>query len=300
MHGWTVRLACLAAWVVCFVGCAGHAVPAPKRVAPAAAAFSAEAVDISVDWEGAPAPSTIGVRPAAVSLTASDGSGLRLASLDVRAVLYGPLAFTELHLSFENTEDRQREGTFSIALPHSAAVSRFAMRLPQGWQEAEVVEQQVARATYERFLHRNVDPALLEKDTGNVFRGRVFPIAARTRKDIVIAWTEELPSSDTPYRFPLRGLPVVDQLDVQLLVRAARRPSCCTGRRGPPIATSSTRSPPAPRTPCVAVASRWHASPRERAQRPGPRPSIRWRCSSTRALRVRRRTGATSSAWDAW
>lgn len=212
-------LACLA----CVVGCAGHAISPPASAPGRAPSFAAEAVDIAVDWQGSPPPSTIGVKPAAISLTSSDGTGLRLATLETRAVLYGPLAFTELHLSFENTEDRQREGTFSITLPPSAAVSRFAMRLAQGWQEGEVVEKKAAREAYERFLHRNVDPALLEKDTGNVFRGRVFPILARTRKDIVIAWTEELPSAGTPYRFALRGLPAVDELDVQLLVPSRKK-----------------------------------------------------------------------------
>lgn len=205
------------AGLVTLAACAGHGRPRPALPA-VAPSFAAESVDISVDWQGAPPPSTIGVRPAAVSLTSSDGSGLRLATLEARAVLYGPLAFTELHLSFENTEDRQREGTFSIALPPAAAVSRFAMRLPRGWQEAEVVEQKAARETYERFLHRNVDPALLEKDGGNVFRGRVFPILPKSRKDIILSWTEELPSADMPYRLALRGLPAVDELDVQLLV----------------------------------------------------------------------------------
>src|SRR5580692_3210228 len=61
------------------------------------------------------------------SLTASDGTGVELRSVDARAVVEGPLAFTELHLTFHNPEDRIREGTFSITLPAHAAVSRFAM-----------------------------------------------------------------------------------------------------------------------------------------------------------------------------
>ena len=48
-------------------------------------------------------------------------------------------------------------------------MSRFAMKLPEGWQEAEVVEKQAARAAYEDALHRRQDPALLEKAAGNQF-----------------------------------------------------------------------------------------------------------------------------------
>src|SRR6185295_15262858 len=111
-----------------------------------------------------------------VSLTASDGTGLKIASLDARAVVEDPLAFTELRLVFRNPQPRQIEGQFEITLPDGAAISRFAMRQASGWQEGEVVELQAAREAYEDFLHRRQDPALLEKQAGNQFRARVFPI----------------------------------------------------------------------------------------------------------------------------
>lgn len=121
--------------------------------------------------------------PAPLSLTASDGTGLRLVSLSARAVVEGPIAFTEMDLLFKNPNNRQVEGRFEITLPDGAAISRFAMRIDTGskriWQEAEVVERQKARQTYDQFLHRNVDPALLEKKAGNQFRARVFPITDR-------------------------------------------------------------------------------------------------------------------------
>ncbi|HZJ67004.1 MAG TPA: VIT domain-containing protein, partial [Kofleriaceae bacterium] len=88
------------------------------------------------------------------SLTASDGSGLLLTRVDAKAVVEGPLAFTELHLYFHNPEARTREGTFSITLPTGAAVSRFAMENNGQFMEAEVVEKQLARRAYEDFLHR--------------------------------------------------------------------------------------------------------------------------------------------------
>src|SRR5512140_1634690 len=82
-------------------------------------------------------PSGPAVREAAPpwTLTASDGSGLQLTRVDAKAVVQGPLAFTELHLYFHNPEARQREGTFAITLPAGAAVSRFAMESAGQWQE---------------------------------------------------------------------------------------------------------------------------------------------------------------------
>src|SRR5262245_24711062 len=67
-----------------------------------------------------------GDRPpaAALSLTASDGTGLTLASYASRGVIEGPLAFTEVRLAFDNPEARTLEGTFRITLPQGAAISR--------------------------------------------------------------------------------------------------------------------------------------------------------------------------------
>jgi Vault protein inter-alpha-trypsin domain len=114
--------------------------------------------------------------PAApISLTASDGTGLALVALEANGVLEPPLAFTELHLTFENPRDQRIEGRFRIALPPGAALSRFAMKNDFGWQEGEVVERQLARVAYEDFLHRRQDPALLEQEAGNEFSARVFP-----------------------------------------------------------------------------------------------------------------------------
>src|SRR5262245_26884970 len=77
--------------------------------------------------------SELGAAP--ISLTASDGTGLRLLSLRARGVVEGPLAFTELWLTFQNPRAQTLEGRFAITLPPGASVSRFAMRQETGWQE---------------------------------------------------------------------------------------------------------------------------------------------------------------------
>lgn len=157
------------------------------------------------------------VESAPISLTASDGSGLVLASLTARAVIEEPLAFTELHLTFHNPEARQREGRFAITLPKAAAISRFAMRVGNEWQEGEVVERKRAQAVYEDYLHRKEDPALLERDAGNQFTARVFPIAPNENKEIIVSYSEELPHSSEPYRILLKGLSRLNELKVDVL-----------------------------------------------------------------------------------
>ncbi len=150
-----------------------------------------------------------------VSLTASDGTGLKLLRLDARAVLSDPLAFTELHLTFQNPRQQTIEGQFSITLPPGATVSRFAMKVGDVWQEGEMVERQAARRAYEDFLHRKQDPALLEQAAGNQFQARVFPIPATGVKELIVAFTQEL-AGRADYALPLRGMPEIAQLDVAL------------------------------------------------------------------------------------
>lgn len=158
---------------------------------------------------------------APISLTASDGSGLMLVSVEARAVIEDPLAFTELHLKFHNPEPRRREGRFQIALPPGAAVSRFAMRIGDEYQEGEVVERRRAQTVYEDFLHRKQDPALLEHAAGNEFAARVFPIEPNADKELIISYSQELVRRDTPYQLLVQGLPRLQTLDVE--VRGGRR-----------------------------------------------------------------------------
>jgi hypothetical protein len=167
-----------------------------------------------------------GLREAAVpiQLTASDGTGLKLVDMKVRAALEDPLALTEMHLTFENPAARQLEGTFRITLPQGASLSRFAMKVGSQWQEGEVVEKQAARRAYEDFLHRKQDPALLEQGAGNEFTARVFPIPARGKKEIIITYSEVLDASK-PYTVSLRGLPQLGTLDVDVHARAASETS---------------------------------------------------------------------------
>src|SRR5262249_37597304 len=158
-----------------------------------------------------------------------DGPQARVAQAP--AVIDDPLAFTELHLSFENPNDRVLEGTFSIVLPQGAAISRFAMKNERGFQEGEVVEKQQARVAYEDFLHRRQDPALLEQAAGNEFSARVFPIQARSKKELIVSYSQEL-TKRSPYVLPLKGLPEIGSVDVQAYVAGRAAPVLSLSKQG--------------------------------------------------------------------
>ena len=195
--------------LICIAACAGK----PRAtVAPGAEPIAVPLTAASTSATTAPLVREDFAPP--FTLTASDGSGLVLTRVAAKAVVEGPLAFTELHLFFKNTEARMREGTFQITLPQRAAISRFAMENAGSWMEAEVVPKLEARRVYEDFLHRKQDPALLEKAAGNQFTARVFPIFANAEKHLVISYSQELPG--TRYVLPLRGLPRAERVEVEL------------------------------------------------------------------------------------
>ncbi len=151
--------------------------------------------------------------PAPMELVPTDGSELGLEALVADVRIDGPLAHTELHFTFHNTENRQREGRFKIELPTGAAVGRFAMLVNGDWREARVVSRAQGRQVYEGFLHQKVDPALLEQDVGNSFSARVFPIPANANKEIVIGY-DHMVSATQPYTLGLRGLRAIPKLSV--------------------------------------------------------------------------------------
>ena len=158
------------------------------------------------------------------ALTASDGSGLVLKRVEARVVLDGPLAWTELWLTFHNPEPRVREGRFAVTLPPDAALGRFAMRIGDAWMEGEVVEKHKAEVVYDDFLHARQDPAILTKDAGNQFSARVFPIAASADKQLVLAWSQPLADPSAPFVLPLAGLPRMAELGLHAWALRAGTP----------------------------------------------------------------------------
>jgi tetratricopeptide (TPR) repeat protein len=206
-------LALLTGLVVCGGGAACHE-GAPPAVASLGRASTPGDLDL-----GAPAI-RFAVKPEPLlGLTASDGTGLRLAAVTAQAVVDGSVAFTELRLTFDNPESRTLEGRFRIALPSGAALQRFAMKIGEDWQESEVVELTAAREAYEDALHRKQDPALLESSGGNEFSARVFPIPANGRKELIVSYVQEVRQG--AYVLPLRSLPEVGRLDAEVTVVGA-------------------------------------------------------------------------------
>lgn len=182
-------------WTIAWgIGCAGPGAPAAS--APATATIAPPASE--------PIAPRGGVASPAFRLTTSDGQGLRFVSYRARAVVDGPMAFTDLELTFQNPEDRIVEGRFTAALPDGASTHRLALWMGNLYQEGEIVERQRARRIFESHFATRRDPVLVEEGAGSELTARVFPIAPRQTRHVRLAYTEVLGARG--YVLPLAGV----------------------------------------------------------------------------------------------
>jgi Flp pilus assembly protein CpaB len=89
----------------------------------------------------------------------------------------------------------------------------------KAFRPARVVGKQQAAQTYEGVVRRRVDPSLLEWAGGNDFEARVYPLAAKSLKRVVLVYEQSLSSDGAflHYAFPLPET-AIPEFEVKLLV----------------------------------------------------------------------------------
>ena len=138
-----------------------------------------------------PRPTRAPRRPSGSRRRTAPASGSR--SSRRAPIVEEPLAFTELHLVFDNPEDRVLEGTFQ----HHAARGRRAQPLRD---EDRRGRGRRARSSRSRPRAR---PTRTSSTAGRIrrcssrrratsSRARVFPIPARGRKELIVSYSQEL------------------------------------------------------------------------------------------------------------
>lgn len=127
---------------------------------------------------------------------------LDLQELAVEVRIEGRLVETVLELKFFNHSKRMQEGEFVLQLPPGATVSTYALEIKGRMRAGVAVEKDRARNAYESIKRRMVDPGLVEREKGNIYRTRIFPIEALKSKRVRIGFIQTLPA-DGKYIFPL-------------------------------------------------------------------------------------------------
>ncbi len=136
---------------------------------------------------------------------------VRLTSLQMTTYLENGFARTRYDLVFENTHDRILESEFEFPLQPNQTITRFELEVNGELRPAVAVEKQQARIAYEATVRRGVDPGLLEKVEGNVFKMRVFPLLPNAPKKIRIEVCSVLEQNATTayFRLPLKTTQVL-------------------------------------------------------------------------------------------
>ena len=104
------------------------------------------------------------------------------------------IAETKVDEEFYNPNDRQMEGTFLFPIPRGAQLKSFDMEIDGKKVAAELLGADKARGIYEDIVRKLKDPALLEYAGQDIYKVRIFPIEARGKKRISLAWTQLLPN----------------------------------------------------------------------------------------------------------
>lgn len=106
------------------------------------------------------------------------------------------VATTKIDQVFHNPNDWVAEGTYLFPVPDGATVSNFAMWVDGDRVEAQIMDADAARHTYQEIVSRLRDPALLEYAGRGAIRARVFPIPPGKDRRIEISYQEVLTAEE--------------------------------------------------------------------------------------------------------
>ncbi|MCE9583876.1 MAG: VIT and VWA domain-containing protein, partial [Planctomycetes bacterium] len=115
------------------------------------------------------------------------------------------VATTTVDEVFINPNPMQIEATYIFPVPAGASVSKLSMWIDGKEQEAELLDADKARTTYENIVRSMQDPALLEYVGQKMFKLRVFPILPNEEKRVKLSYSETIPADGglCVYRYPL-------------------------------------------------------------------------------------------------
>ncbi|MBU0596513.1 VWA domain-containing protein, partial [Candidatus Bipolaricaulota bacterium] len=130
-----------------------------------------------------------------------DRGWLSIVYHDVEVTIRDGVVTTHVDQMFRNDTGRDLEGQYVFPLPIGAVVSSFTMWVDEEALEARILDADEARAIYEDYVRRAIDPALLEYVGRGALSARIFPIPARGERRIEITYSELLGAEGGTYRY---------------------------------------------------------------------------------------------------
>ncbi|MEN9969340.1 MAG: hypothetical protein RIR94_1537, partial [Bacteroidota bacterium] len=153
--------------------------------------------------EGAqPLPSQI----PSLKIKGEEKEQIQINALKITTYLDKGFARTRYELTFYNQFDRELEAEFEFPLQDNQTITAFALEVNGEMRPAVAVEKHQARIAYEATVRKGIDPGLIEKVSGNLFKMRVYPLFAHATKRISFEVSAVLPQNAASafYHLPLR------------------------------------------------------------------------------------------------
>jgi Ca-activated chloride channel homolog len=155
----------------------------------------------------------------------------------VNVTIEDQVATTRVDQVFYNPNEWDVEGTYLFPIPKDAVVTSFTLWVNGEPVEAQILDAQQARQTYEDIVHSLRDPALLEYVDQGAVQARIFPIPSRGERRIEFEYSQVLNAENGLVRYvyplstekfsltPLESVSVNVQLRSSIPLRAVYSPS---------------------------------------------------------------------------
>ncbi|WP_066272799.1 VIT domain-containing protein [Hydrogenophaga palleronii] len=174
--------------------------------------------------------------------TTEAGIELSVRSLDWH--LDGPFAMRSLELVVRNPHDRPLETTVLLPLAPHERLQGYALDVEGRLRDAVAVERVAARVAFEETVRQQVDPALAEKDAGNAYRIRVFPVPPRGERRLRVDVASLAERAACGWRHQLEpGLPAGTAIKAVMTLQGRQTPREWRMGAGRPVPEVCLRAP---------------------------------------------------------
>lgn len=116
----------------------------------------------------------------------------KIKELDYTAKVADQVAQVAMTQSFVNTGSRQMEVSFMFPIPYDGAIDRMTFMVDGKEYDAKLMDAKDARKTFEDYVRRNQDPALLEWVGWGMFKTSVFPVPPGAERKVSLKFSQLL------------------------------------------------------------------------------------------------------------
>ncbi|MBQ6615511.1 MAG: DUF2135 domain-containing protein [Thermoguttaceae bacterium] len=178
-------------------------------------------------------PPTIFVPPSRLK----DLKPVELTGYETSVRVMGFVCQTEITMTFYNPNRIQLAGDLVFPLPEGVTVSGYALDIEGEMVDAVAVTKEKARVTLEKEMRRGADPGIVERQRGNQFKTRIFPLPVQGTRTVKIQYvttaTFDVEKGAAVYRQPVRLAKPVKNFSMTVdVIRPVEKPTLVSGDLG--------------------------------------------------------------------